>query len=75
MAEKPAGWVDYDAVKKVSFDWVLKRLDLFETLTPSGEELKGKCPIPAHTGEKKKETFYVKRREGDVYLSPMQEAG
>ena len=64
MAEKPAGWVDYDAVKKVPFDWVLKRLDLFDALTPSGEELKGICPIPAHTGEKKKETFYVNVGKG-----------
>ncbi len=64
MAEKPAGWVDYEAVKKVPFDWALKRLDLFDTLTPSGEELKGVCPIPAHTGEKKKETFYVNVGKG-----------
>ena len=64
MAEKPAGWVDYDAVKKVPFDWVLKRLDLFETLSPSGDELKGVCPIPAHTGEKKKDTFYVNIGKG-----------
>ena len=64
MAEKPAGWVDYDAVKKVPFDWVLKRLDLFDALTPSGEELKGICPIPAHTGEKKKETFFVNVGKG-----------
>lgn len=59
MAEKPAGWLDYEAVRKVPFDWVLKRLDLFETLTASGEELKGVCPIPSHTGEKGKGTFYV----------------
>jgi DNA primase len=64
MAEKPAGWVDYVAVKKVPFDWVLKRLDLFDAFTPSGEELKGKCPIPAHTGEKKKETFFVNVGKG-----------
>lgn len=64
MAEKPAGWVDYDAVKKVPFDWVLKQLGLFDALTPSGEELKGVCPIPAHTGEKKKETFYVNVGKG-----------
>ena len=64
MAEKPAGWVDYDAVKKVPFDWALKRLGLFDTLTPSGEELKGTCPIPAHTGEKKKGTFYVNVGKG-----------
>ncbi len=64
MAEKPAGWVDYVAVKKVPFDWTLKRLDLFDALTPSGEELKGKCPIPAHTGEKKKDTFFVNVGKG-----------
>jgi DNA primase len=64
VADKPAGWVDYDAVKKVPFDWVLKQLGLFETLSPSGDELKGKCPIPAHTGEKKKETFYVNIGKG-----------
>lgn len=62
--EKPAGWVDYDAVKKVPFDWALKQLGLFDALTPSGEELKGKCPIPAHTGEKKKDTFYVNVGKG-----------
>jgi len=64
VAEKPEGWVDYVAVKKVPFDWVLKRLGVFETLTPSGEELKGTCPIPAHTGEKKKETLYVNVGKG-----------
>jgi hypothetical protein len=62
--EKPAGWVDYEAVKKVPFEWVLKQLGLLEALTPSGEELKGKCPIPAHTGVKKNDTFYVNVGKG-----------
>ena len=46
------------------FDWALGRLGLLETLTPSGEELKGTCPLPAHTGEKKKGTFFVNVGKG-----------
>jgi DNA primase len=58
-AEKATGYVDnlFDRAKAVRFESLLDRLGI--SVQKHGEELRGICPIPAHSGEKKKPSFYV----------------
>jgi DNA primase len=58
------GWVDFDKAKAVSFDLVIDAVGLREHLTPSGDELRGVCPIPAHTGSKEKDKFFINVGKG-----------
>jgi hypothetical protein len=57
--EKATGYVDnlFDRAKAVRFEMLLDRLGV--SVQKHGEELRGICPIPAHSGEKKKPSFYV----------------
>ena len=57
--EKATGYVDnlFDRAKAVRFEALLDRLGI--SVQKHGEELRGICPIPAHSGEKKKPSFYV----------------
>jgi DNA primase len=57
--EKSTGYVDnlFDRAKAVRFEELLDRLGI--SVQKHGEELRGICPIPAHSGEKKKPSFYV----------------
>jgi hypothetical protein len=57
--EKTTGYVDnlFDRAKAVRFEELLDRLGV--SVQKHGEELRGICPIPAHSGEKKKPSFYV----------------
>jgi hypothetical protein len=57
--EKATGYVDnlFDRAKAVRFEVLLDRLGV--SVQKHGEELRGICPIPAHSGEKKKPSFYV----------------
>ena len=58
------GWVDFDKAKAVSFDLVIDALELRKSLTPSGDELRGMCPIPSHTGSKEKDKFFINVGKG-----------
>jgi hypothetical protein len=57
--EKATGYVDnlFDRAKAVHFELLLDRLGI--SVQKHREELRGICPIPAHSGEKKKPSFYV----------------
>jgi DNA primase len=56
---KTTGYVDnlFDRAKAVRFEALLDRLGI--SVQKHGDELRGICPIPAHSGEKKKPSFYV----------------
>jgi DNA primase len=57
--DKSTGYVDnlFDRAKAVRFETLFDRLGV--SVQKHGEELRGICPIPAHSGEKKKPSFYV----------------
>src|SRR5688572_10290786 len=57
--DKATGYVDnlFERAKAVRFEALLDRLGI--SVQKHGEELRGICPIPAHSGEKKKPSFYV----------------
>jgi CHC2-type zinc finger protein len=60
---KGSGYVEglFDRAKAVRLEDLLERLGI--ALEVHGEELRGICPIPAHKGEKKTRSFYVKPSE------------
>jgi hypothetical protein len=51
----------FDRAKAVRLEVLIERLGI--AMEVHGEELRGICPIPAHTGEKKTSSFYVKPSE------------
>ena len=57
--DKTTGYVDnlFDRAKAVRFEELFDRVGI--SVQKHGEELRGICPIPAHSGEKKKPSFYV----------------
>jgi hypothetical protein len=57
--EKTTGYIDnlFDRAKAVRLEELLNRIGV--SVEKHGEELRGICPIPAHSGEKKKPSFYV----------------
>src|SRR5688500_16021533 len=57
--DKATGYVDnlFERAKAVRFEVLLDRLGI--PVQKHGEELRGICPIPAHSGEKRKPSFYV----------------
>ena len=56
---RPAEWVDFKSVKaKVSMETVLSHYDV--RLRPAGlDEFRGKCPLPAHSSARSKDSFSV----------------
>lgn len=62
-AKGSAGYVEglFDRAKAVRLEDLIERLGM--ALEAHGEELRGICPIPAHKGEKKTRSFYVKPSE------------
>jgi CHC2 zinc finger len=60
---KGSGFVEglFDRAKAVRIEELVARLGI--AMEPHGEELRGICPIPAHKGEKKSKSFYVKPSE------------
>ena len=57
--DQTTGYVDnlFDRAKAVRFEELFDRVGI--SVQKHGEELRGICPIPAHSGEKKKPSFYV----------------
>jgi hypothetical protein len=62
-AQASSGFVEglFDRAKAVPLEALVARLGI--EMEVHGEELRGICPIPAHRGEKKSKTFYVKPSE------------
>jgi hypothetical protein len=62
-AQGAAGFVEglFDRAKAVRLEEFVARLGI--EMVAHGEELRGMCPIPAHKGEKKTRSFYVKPSE------------
>jgi hypothetical protein len=62
-AKESTGFVEglFDRAKAVPLEALVARLGI--EMEVHGEELRGICPIPAHRGEKKSKTFYVKPSE------------
>ena len=58
-----AGYVEglFDRAKAVAIEELVARLGI--AMETHGDELRGICPIPAHKGEKKTRSFYVKPSE------------
>jgi hypothetical protein len=58
-----AGFVEglFERAKAIRLEELVERLGIL--LEAHGDELRGICPIPAHKGEKKTRSFYVKPSE------------
>jgi CHC2 zinc finger len=58
-----AGYVEglFDRAKAVRIEELVERLGI--AMEAHGDEMRGVCPIPAHKGEKKTRSFYVKPSE------------